>query len=188
MDFLVTKRRGTHLFHLNPSREGSHKEKAHSKGQVRRDHSREDPRNRLRALLDREQNQGKDPLVRDPGKVRDHQAKDQKQAKVLLAKHHQVNRPPDQVKDHQVKANQGHRHPDQVRDPQVKDPSRVALPSKKAVHHHNNKDLGNLDPDSKCHKALGHILRSQQRVLGLLVSRELESLQVDSVHCVKPPS
>lgn len=180
------KRRKACLQLLSPSREGSHKGKAHSKGQVRRDHSREDPRNRVRALLDREQSQDKDPLVKDPDKFRDHQAKGQKQANVLLAKHHQGIRPPDQVRDHRVKAHQGHRHPDQV-----KEPNREPLSNKKVVCHHsnnNNKDLGNLDPNSKCHKGLVHILKPQERLLGPLLSRELESLQLGSAHYVKPPS
>lgn len=214
-----------HLQHLRPSREGNHQGRALSKGQGQRDHNREDPRDRVRVLLDRGQSLGKDLLVRDLGKVRDHQVRghqgnrDPDQAKVLLVKDH-LGRPPGKVKDHQakdpqdnkdpgqakvllVKAPQGSRGPDQVKalqankDPdqvkghlvkghQVQEPSRVALPNKKVAHH--NKALGNLDPLSRGHKALGPVLGSQQRVVGLLPSRELENLQVDSVRCVKPPS
>lgn len=201
-----------HLQHLIPTREGSHQGRVLSKGQVQRGHNKEDPRNRVRALLDRGQSQVKDLLVRVPGKVRGHQVRRRNQAKVLLdkdplgrppgkvkdqqAKARQGNRDPDQVKghqvkDHQAKAPQGNKDPDQVKDHQVKDhqvkgPNQVVLLSKKVAHH--NKDLGNLDLNSKDPKALEHILGSQQRVLGLLAHRELESLQVDSVPCVRPPS
>ena len=219
-----------HQQQQNPSREESHQGRVLSKGQFQKAHNREDPRNRVRALLGRVQSQVKDPLVRDLGKARDHQARGPKQVKVLLARDplvkdpgkvrdHQargpnqvkallardplvkdpgkvrdhlvkgqnqvkvllvkdpVGRPPGKVKGHQAKAPQGNRHPDQTR---------LDLPSKKAAHH--NKDLEKLDPNSKGHKALGLILGSQEKVLDLQVSWVLESLQVYSVHCVKPPS
>ncbi len=240
----MRRRREMHLHHLSPSREESHQARALSKGQVQRDHSREDLRNRVRALLDKGQNQGKDPLGRDPGKVRDHRVRGPNQARVPLAKDplgrdpgkvrdhqargpnqarvplakdplgrppgkvrdhqakdHQardpnqarvplakdpLGRPPGKVRDHQAKVPQGNRPPNQVKDHQVKAPNRVALPSKKVDP--LNKDLGSLDPNSKDHQALGLILESQLRAEGLLVSRGLESLEVDSVHCVRPPS
>lgn len=147
--------------HLRPSREESHQARAPSKGPVQRDHSREDRQNRVRALLDRGQSQDKDPPGRDPGKVRDHQARGLNQARVPLAKD-PLGRPPGKVKDHQVQA-----------------PNKVGLP---------NKDLVSLDPNSKGHQALGLILESQLRAEGLLVSRVLGNLEVDSVHCVRPPS
>ncbi len=174
-----------HLHHLSPSREENHQARALSKGQVQRDHSREDLRNRVRALLDKGQNQGKDPLGRDPGKVRDHRVRGPNQARVPLAKD-PLGRPPGKVRDHQAKVPQGNRPPNQVKHHQVKAPNRVALPSKKVDP--LNKDLGSLDPNSKDHQALGLILESQLRAEGLLVSRGLESLEVDSVHCVRPPS
>lgn len=188
------RRRETHLQHL----EESHQARALNKGQVQRDHNREDPRDRVRAPLDRGQGQGKGPLGRDPGKVRDHQARGPNQLRVLLAKD-PLGRPPGQVRvDDQVKDPLDNRHPDQVKDPldsrhpdQVKDhrvkvPNQVVLHSKKVPLH--NRGLGSLDPSSKGHQALGPILWTQLRVEGLQVSRGLESLEVDSVHCVRPPS
>lgn len=166
-----------HLQHLSPSREESHQARALSKGQVQRDHNREDLRNRVRALLGRGQNQGKDPLVRDPDKDRDHQARDQNLAKVLQAKDplgrppgkdrdHQargqnlarvlLGRPPGKVRVNQAKDPQGNRPPNQVKDHQVKVPYSMALPSKKVDP--LSKDLGSLAPNSKGHQALGLIL------------------------------
>lgn len=186
-----------HLQHLSPSREGGHQERALSKDRVQRDHSREDPRNRTRALLGKGQGQGKDLLVRDPGKVRGRQVKGPNQVKGPLGrppgkvKDHQVRGPnramallvkgllgkaPDKVKDHQAKALQGSKHQNQVKDHKGKGPNRVAPLSRKAAH--PNKDQGNLDPNSKGRKVLGLSL----------VSRELGNLQVDSVPCVRPPS
>ena len=228
--------------HLRPSREESHQARAPSKGPVQRDPSREDHKNRVRALQDRVQSQDKDPPGRDPGKVRDHQAKELNQARVHLVKDPQgrdpgkvrdhqarglnqarvplakdplgrdpgkvrdhqarglnqarvplakdpLGRDPGKVRDHQARGlNQARvplakdplgRPPGKVKDHQVQVPNRVGLP---------NKDLGSLDPNSKGHQAMGLILESQLKVEGLLVSRGLGSLEVDSVHCVRPPS
>ncbi len=177
-------RRGIHLQNLRPSREESLQARPLSKGQVQRDHSLEDLRNRVRALLDRGQSQGKGHLARDPGKVQDHQARDllgrdPDQARVPLAKE-PLGRAPGQARDHQAKDPQGSRVPNQVKDHLVKPPNRVALPSKKVDPH--SKDLGNLDPNSKGHQTLELILEV------LLLSRELENLQGASARYVRPPS
>lgn len=171
-------RREMHLQHQSLSREESHQARVLSKGQVQRDHNREDLQNRVRVLLDRGQSQG-----RDPSKVRDHQVRGPNQARVPLAKD-RLGRPPGKVRDHQPKDPRDNRLQNQVRDHQVKAPNRVALPSKKVDP--LNKDLGSLD--SKDHQALGLVLESQLRMEGLQVSRGLENLQEDSVHCVRPPS
>lgn len=184
------------LQHLNPSREESHQGRALSKVRVQKDHNREDPRNRVRAPLGRGQNQGKDPLGRDPGKVRDHQARGPNQVRVLLAKvplgrdqgkvRGRQARGPNQARVLLAKDPQGSRVLNQVKDHRVQVPNKVALPRKKVAPH--NKGLESLDPSSKGHPVLGLILGGQLRVEGLLVSRGLERLEVDSVHCVRPPS
>lgn len=167
------------LQHQMPSREESHQPRDLNKGQVQKDHSRADPRNRdmvhlgrdqsqVKDPLDRDQNQVKDHLGRDPGKVRDQQVRDPNQARVLLAK-----------------APQGNRHPDQGKHHQVKVPNRVALPSKRVDPHH--KDLESLDLNSRDLRALGLNLVNLLRVEGLLLSKVLESLEVRFVHCAKPP-
>lgn len=49
----------------SPGREVGQQGRALSKDRVQGDHNREDPRNKVKAPLDRGQSQGKDPLGRD---------------------------------------------------------------------------------------------------------------------------
>lgn len=157
------RRMELHLQHLSPSKAERHQSRALNKG--------EDPKNRVRDPLARDQSQGKDPLDKDPGKDRDHQARGPNQVKVLLAKGH-LGRAPGKVREYQVKDNQGSRPRSQVKFHQVQ------LPNKVVPH---NKDQESQDQSSKDHLILG--LREV-----LLLSRGVESLEVGSVRCVRPPN
>lgn len=191
---------------LSPDREGNPQGKALSRHQVKKDHSREDHKNNIRALMGRDHNQGKDPLVRDLDKVRVHQVKGLNQARGLLVRDQGRVQYLNQVKHHQDK---DLLVPSKVKGPNritvllVKDPlgsplgkvrdqqgsrhpnqARVDLLNKRVVL--PNKDLHNLHP--KDNKAQGPIMGSQRRLLVLLVNRDLKNQQVDSVRCAKPPS
>ncbi|CAB1420890.1 unnamed protein product [Pleuronectes platessa] len=151
----------------------------------------------------RAQNLVKDPLGRLPGKFRGHQDKDPQDNRAQNpvkdpqgnraqnpVKVPQGNRALNRVKDpqgnrapNQVKDPQGNRAPNQVKDHRVQVPNSLALPNKQVALH--NKDQGILDPSSRGHLAPGLILGNHPRVEGHLVSRGLERLEVDSVHCGK---
>lgn len=188
------RRRETHRQKLNPNREGDLQGKALSRDLVQKDHSREGHRNKVRALLGRDQNQGKDPLFRDPDKVRAHQVKGPNQVKDLLVRDPGKARGLNQVKHLQDKdlllPSKG-RGPNQIKVLPVKD--LLGRRRGKVRDHQDNKhpnqarmDLRNLP--SKDNKAQGLILGNLERLLVLLVHKELVNQQVASAHCVRPPS
>lgn len=160
------------------SREGSHRGKAPSRVKDQRDHSRLDPQSQVKPHLDRHQGKVRVHPVRDRNQVlqgKYHLVRGRNLGKVLLAQDQGKVRGQNQIKDPLVRPPgkvKGSRHLDQIR---------VKLSSKKVAHH--NKDLENLDQTLKGSKA-----PCQKKVQGPLGSRQLESLQVDSVLCVKPPS
>lgn len=186
---------------LGPDREGNPQGKALSRHQVKKDH-----KNKIRALMGRDHNQGKGPLVRDLDKVRVHQVKGLNQARDLLVRDQGRARYLNQVKhlqDKDLLVPSKVKGPNQITVLLVKDPlgsplgkvrdqqgsrhpnqARVVLPNKRVVL--PNKDPHNLHP--KDNKAQGPIMGSQQRSLVLLVNRGLKNQQVDSVRCAKPPS
>lgn len=151
-----------HQQHQSPNREESHQAKLLNKDKVQGAPNQEDHRSRVRALLDRGQSQGKGPLGRDQGKVKDHQA-----------------RVPNRHRDHldmgqsKVRESQA-KGPDQVRVPLVKD-HLGRDPDKVRVHQDKKMDLLNKDPGSlhqdRDHQAHGLILGSNLRA-EVLGSRE----------------
>lgn len=154
--------RQIHLQLKNPSREESHQARVLSKDKVKKAHNREDHRNRVRAQLDRGQDQDKHPQDRDLGKVKDHQVRDPNQHRDLLgrdlgkARDSQA-KGPNQVKVPLVKGQQARgpnqhrallgRDPGKVRDHQVK-----ALLSK--TLHPLSKNQGGLYPNNRDHQGL----------------------------------
>lgn len=162
-----------HQQHQSPSKEESHQAKV-----LQGAPNREDHRNRVRALLDRGQSQGKGPLGRDRGKVKDHRAR----VPNLHRDHRGMGQ--SKVRDSQAKG------PGQVRVPLVKD-HLGRDPGKARVHQDKkmdplNKDLGSLHLN-RDHQAQGLILGSNLRA-EVLGSRERQSLGEGSVRCVRPPS
>lgn len=187
----------------SPDRGENHQGKVLSRHRVKKDH-----KNKVRALLGRDNNQGKDHLVRDLDKVRVHRVKGLNQVKDLLVRDKSRVRYLNQVKHLQDKDLRV-KHPSKVKGPNrikvllVKDPLGSPLgkvrdqqdsrqPNQALADLLNkrvvlpNKDLHNLHP--KDNQALGPIMGSQQRLLVLLVNWELKNQQVDSVRCAKPPS
>lgn len=144
--------------HRSPSREQSHQAKFLNKGKVQGAPNREDHRNRVRAPLDRGQNQDKAPVGRDLGKDKGHQVRvpnqhkdlldmDQSKVRVRLGKdplgRDPLGRDPGKAQDPRVKETYHYR--DHLgRDPGKKDPL--------------NKDLGSLHQNSRAHQAQGLIL------------------------------
>lgn len=170
-----------HRQHRSPSREESHQAKV-----LQGAPNREDYRSRLRALQDRGQSQGKGPLGRDQGKVKDHQA-----------------RVPDRHRDHldmgQSKVRDSRaKGPDRHRDRRAKGPDQVLVrdqlgrdPGKAKVRRDQKMDPLNKQPGSlhqhREHQAQGPILGSSLRAEAL-GSRERRSRGEGSARCVRPPS
>lgn len=184
------RRRETH----RPNREGNLQGKALSRDLVKKDHSREGHRNKVRALLGRDQNQGKDTLVRDLDKVRAHQVKGSNQVKDPLVRDPGKARGLNQVKHLQDKdllvPSKG-RGPNQIKVLPVKDLLGRPLGKvrdKQDNQHPNQARVDLRNPHPKDNKALGLILGSQESLLVHLDHKELVNQQVDSVHCVRPPS
>lgn len=142
-----------HRHQRSPSREQSHQAKFLNKGKVQGAPNREDHRNRVKAPLDRGQNQDQAPVGRDLGKDKDHQVRvpnqhrdhlgmDQSKPRVRLGKD-PLGRDPGKAQDLMVKETYHYR--DHLgRDPGKKDPL--------------NKDLGSLHQNSRAHQAQGLIL------------------------------
>lgn len=159
-----------HQQHQSPSREEGHQAKALSKDKVQGAPNREDHRSRVRALLDRGQNQGKGPLGRDRGKVKDRQARVPNQHRDHLGLGQS------KVRDSQAKG------PEQVRAPLVKDhlgrdPGKVRV--------HRDKKVGPLNKDP------GSLHQNRDRqAQGLNLGSNLRAavLGEESVRCVRPPS
>lgn len=162
-----------HQQHRSPSREESHQAKVLNKDKVQGAPNREDHRSRVRALLDRGQSQGKGPLGRDQGKVKDHQARvphwhrdhlDMGQSKVRDSQA----KGPDQIRVPLVTDPLG-RDTDKAQDPLGRDPDKVR------VHQDKKMDPLNKDPGSlhqnRDHQAQGLILESNLREQ-VLSSRE----------------
>lgn len=146
---------GTHRHHRSPSREESHQAKFLNKGKVQGAPNREDHRNRVRAPLDRGQNQDKAPVGRDLGKDKGRQVRvpnqhrdllgmDQSKARVRLGKD-PPGREPGKAQDPMVKETYHYR------DHLGRDPGKKDL---------LNKDLGSLHQNSRAHQAQGLILGS----------------------------
>lgn len=121
-----------HQQRQSPSREGSHQAKVLNKDKVQGAPNREDHRSRVRALQDRGQSQGKGPLDRDQGKVKDHQA-----------------RVPNQHRDHldMCKVRDSHAKGQEVRVLLVKD-HLGRDPGKVRAHRDKKVDPLNKDPGS----------------------------------------
>lgn len=159
-------RKEIHRHHRSPSREESHQAKFLNKGKVQEAPNREDHRNRVKAPLDRGQNQDKAPMGRDLGKDKGPQVRVPNQHRDLLGM--------DQSK---VRVHLG-------MDPLGRDPGRAQDPMVKETYHYRdhlgrdpgkkdllNKDLGSLHQNSRAHQAQGLILGRHLRAEVLVRER-----------------